>query len=286
MQVFGSALGPQHPRTLTAARNAHHMRHKIIRLPAAAASAAAPGGGSSALPHVDMGRGSGVPRARNRGARRVLAAGAGGSGGSGSSASSIEHGSDRDSDCSSDSDCSISISSSSGSKAGVQQQRQQRPRDSSKSKQQRRLARGGSMQDRLQAVVRTRHASGQHAVARVRQQPEQLRDYTDLDCLGSGVSRASLEQRQLLAAMQADIQAARAARAAQQMHGPEGVLELQVAAPSPGPAAAAPARQMVRGGLGADATVTPLPKGHTHVSRRKRQGKVAVCSSSVLNKLV
>jgi hypothetical protein len=35
-QVFAASLGPQHPRTLIAARNAMHIQHKLIKLPAEA----------------------------------------------------------------------------------------------------------------------------------------------------------------------------------------------------------------------------------------------------------
>jgi len=120
-----------------------------------------------------------------------------------------------------------------------------------------------ALQDRLQAVSSRRQQPGaaagpgpgsSRAAAQQRRRPLELREYTHLDHLGSGVFRASLEQRQLYQALREDVRAHGRAAGSSQL--PAGVVEVQVLAARVEAAGGAAAAGAVTAGLAGGSLVT------------------------------
>lgn len=234
-QVLDECLGPGHPRSLAAARNAQHIRHKIIKLPAEPqelmqrAEAA-----TNQQGHLGAARGVGEVAGR---ARRKTQ----------SKKQTRQQGADNRSSSSSEADSSSSDTSNSEDGAAPKVRRSRHAATKSGSTGNRRgVVRPGSMQERLQAVSYNRLkkaavASGSVSTAgSSKQQHVDTREYTDPDYLGSGVFKASREQRQLYEAVKADISSH--ARASSHSKLEPTLVEMQVVSPGvlPGiPSAAA-----------------------------------------------
>jgi len=285
-QVFAATLGPQHIRTLVAARNEQHIKHKIIKLPAQPQeqmlTAAGSSPGSSNSPALLTGN-TGLGRKQEKAAAggdlgRGRAAGAG--------AKRSEHtGTDSDDESSSGSseDQEAVRGSSSKGKRGekkglqngvralghlgqVDQAGGKGPKGSSRgSGSMQRLRHTGSMQERLQAVVHARQYKEEAAAGQLQQAQVDIRDYTDADHLGAGVFRATAEQRQLYKTLYADIAAHAQGLSSSSYSSCPGLVEVQVL-PHGLPASAAAAALAGVGAGGTRVAPAALPAGTSHAA--------------------
>lgn len=253
IQVFTATLGPQHIRTLVAARNEQHIKHKIIKLPAQPQehlTANTAGAGAAAINNASAGELTASGR-RSRLAQQGSSSARGGSsdlGGKarGAAAARLSTGSDSDSWDSSSGDerqAQAAMKDSANSSKDNRQMRSGRRSD-------RRSAQGssagglslqhnGSMQERLAAVRQARQVQEE---ANQGQQQLDTRDYTDPDHLGAGVFRATSEQQQLYMAFMADVKAHAQGASSSSYTLEPGLLELQVLRPKPPAVAVAAVR--------------------------------------------
>lgn len=211
-QVFADTLGSQHTRTLVAARNEQHIKHKIIKLPAqpqelmaanpAAAALTAPGASKPTAPTI---------AARGQQAAPALIRGAAGAAAITARQQSRRNAADSDlegSSSSSDDDAAFKHSKRGAQLGGQRQGRKPlKPGGGGKS-----ISKGGpragtsssassrgvqqhmgSMQERLQATMQSRQHKEERAAAALAGsgQHAEARDYTDPDHLGAGVFRAT-----------------------------------------------------------------------------------------------
>lgn len=254
LQVFATSLGPQHIRTLVAARNEQHIKHKIIKFPSQPQELLARDTGTcskSADHHA-----SNQPQATGTTSKGTLAKQR-----AVSSAKADRSRGYQGSDSGDDSDGSMSSSASNAEqrpagKAGGQRKQGQgkgksgtggqrgsspgrgktsnpdsRGATRSANKATRSLQHNGSMQERLQAVMQARQhneaaSQGQHG------QLVETRDYTDPAHLGAGVFKATPQQRQLYKALLGDIKAHAQGISSSSYQQQPGLVELQVVRPS------------------------------------------------------
>jgi hypothetical protein len=246
LQVFSGALGPSHPRTLVAARNAQHIKHKLIKLPAepqellqycnkpitetgTAAAARRQGkaaGSKAGKGNARAGVSSSSSNSKKRRGRKRGAGASDDDDAASSSSSGLAAGTS--SDDSSSGKSPGRGRSNKGKVAAGAAGRAVQPDTSSK----RAVQRSGSMQERLQAIMKSRkqqpgssdgsaeaaalspiaEAGGKQCKQQQQQQPTEWREYTHVDHLGAGVFRASQQQRALYESLKPDIEAhARAA---------------------------------------------------------------------------
>jgi hypothetical protein len=256
LQVFAGALGSSHPRTLVAARNAQHIKHKLIKLPAepqellqhsstaagesnpaaaaaAAARKAAKAAGSK-LGKGPSGAGAGSKSSSKRKKMRAAAAG-GDAEGTGSSSSGLAAGTSSDDSSGTGPSRIRNKGKSAAAAASTAGQKHIAGSRGVQSISRHSVQRSGSMQERLQAVMKSRQqqpsndgsnagalgassptaldpiaeagGGGQQSKQRRQQQPVEWREYTHLDHLGAGVFRASQQQRALYESIKPDIEA-------------------------------------------------------------------------------
>jgi hypothetical protein len=250
IQVFTATLGSQHIRTLVAARNKQHIKHKIIRLPAQPQSLlTADTAGAAAV------NGTAAGQLQAASCRQGASAQQGGSvgRGSGNSSGAKAHGAAAVARRSAGSD-SDSWDSSSGDERQLQAAKKDSANSSTGSKQTRSgrrsvhassagrsVQRNSSMQERLAAVRQARQVQEDDHQAQHQQQVDP-RDYTDPDHLGAGVFRATTEQQQLYKAFMADIKAHAQGASSSSYSQEPGLLELQVLRPRPPAVAVAAAK--------------------------------------------
>eukprot|EP00878_Enallax_costatus_P035247 GHUV01039261.1.p1 GENE.GHUV01039261.1~~GHUV01039261.1.p1 ORF type:complete len:260 (+),score=83.57 GHUV01039261.1:352-1131(+) len=194
--VLTECLGPSHPRTVVAARNAQHIKHKIIKLSAEAQQLL----DSSAAALNQQQKGVGGHSSPSRQAAVDQQQGQGTSGrGPGKERRKKRSGRPRGKGSGDDSIISTSESESSSEGDSRDSRNSQGPDASTAARGNRRGA--GSMQDRLAAVSENRlHKAASANCGRNadgKQQYVDTREYTDPDYLGSGVFKASPEQKRL-----------------------------------------------------------------------------------------